>query len=230
MDPKWRSQVQEKLLSLYLRLNGFFVTGFIITPPITGRNVTEIDVLAVRFPYNNEPERQVGADPLLETSDQLIDLVICEVKSKGKQLRFNHALVVSPDAIGRLLRWAGMFQEDEVAMLASKVQSALLPANLPRSVIPNVIGPRQTRIRGLLCSPERKERRKNQAWFLSGSDIFDYISRCLCPPMPRDTSATTYDYELWGTYEVIVSYFKEKGENESGDVQEVYGYLSSDNR
>ncbi len=225
MDAKWKSQVQEELLSLYLRLNGFFITGFIVHSPIHGQNVTEIDMLAVRFPYNKEPERQVQSDPLLETSDQLVDLVICEVKSSGQQLQFNRALVAAPDTIARLLRWAGMFQETEIAALAPQVQSALSPANPLKSDIPSVIGPRQKRIRGLLCSPERKDRRNNQAWFLTGSAMFDYISRCLCPPVPRSTCATTYDFGLWGAYEHTVRYFKERGQSETGDMKQLYEYL-----
>jgi hypothetical protein len=40
---------------------------------------------------------------VLETSDQLIDLVICEVKSKGQKLQFNRALHISSDPIARVL-------------------------------------------------------------------------------------------------------------------------------
>lgn len=227
MDEKWRSRVQEELLSLYLRLNGYFVTGFIVHSPVHGQNVTEIDVLAVRFPYNKEPEREVEPDPLLEASDQFVDLVICEVKSKGQQLQFNHVLIATPDPITRLLRWSGIFQEAEISALAPQVKEALLPAHLGKSGIPSVIGPRHTRIRGLLCSPERKDRRDNQAWFLSGSAIFGYISRCLCPPARRSTCATTYDFGLWGAYEDTIRYFKESGINNSGDMKQLYAYLQN---
>lgn len=35
-DEKRRSQMQEELLSLYLRLNGFFVTGLSSVPTLIG--------------------------------------------------------------------------------------------------------------------------------------------------------------------------------------------------
>lgn len=225
MDAKSKSRVQEELLSLYLRLNGFFVTGFIVHSPIHGQNVAEIDVLAVRFPYNKEPERQVEPDPLIEVSDQLVDVVICEVKSRGQQLQFNRALVATPEPIARLLRWAGMFQETDIAVMALQVQLALAPTNPARSAIPCVLGAKQTRVRGLLCSPERNKRRNNQAWFLSGPAMFSFISRCLCPPVPRSTCATRYDFGLWGTHESIVRYFKERGAGKPDDMEQLYEYL-----
>ena len=80
---KRRSVLEEELLQLYLRLNGYFVTGFIVHSSIHGRNKTEVDALAVRFPYNAEPERGLGPSPLLEPSATLLDLLICEVKSRG---------------------------------------------------------------------------------------------------------------------------------------------------
>ncbi|MEK6550160.1 MAG: hypothetical protein AABZ50_00790 [Pseudomonadota bacterium] len=225
MDTKWKSRAQEELLALYLRLNGFFVTGFIVHSPIHGQNATEVDLLAVRFPYNKEPERQVDPDVVLETSDQVIDLAICEVKSRGQQLQFNQALLASPDRVACVLRWAGIYNEGEIQGLASQVQAALSPSNPPKPIIPSVSGPRQTRVRGLLCSPERDTRRNNQAWFLQGSAILSYISRCLCPPVPRSTCATTYDFGSWGQYEGIVRYIKDRGPNNHGTVGELYAHL-----
>lgn len=225
MDAKLMSRTQEELLSLYLRLNGFFVTSFIVHSPIHGRNVTEVDVLAVRFPFSKEPERQVEPDPLLETSDKFVDLAICEVKSAGQQLQFNQALRMSPDSVACLLRWAGMHQEEEIQVLAPQVQTALSPSNPPKHTIPSVFGPRQTRVRGFLCSPERDTPRKNQAWFLPGSAMLQYISRCLCPAVARSTCATTYDFGLWGQYEGIVRYIKNRGPDNAGTIQELYEHL-----
>jgi hypothetical protein len=51
-----RSDVQETLVSLYLRLNGYFVSGFIVHAQ-TGAK-TEMDVLAVRFPNQRESSRR----------------------------------------------------------------------------------------------------------------------------------------------------------------------------
>jgi hypothetical protein len=225
MDAKRKSRAQEELLALYLRLNGFFVTGFIVHSPIHGQNATEVDLLAVRFPYNKEPERQVDPDSAIETSDQVVDLAICEVKSKGQQLQFNQALLASSDQIACVLRWSGMFQESEIQQLAPQVQAALSPSHSSKAAIPCIRGPRGTRVRGILCSPERDTRRNNQAWFLPGSAMLSYVSRCLCPPVPRSTCATTYDFGVWGQYEGIVRYIKDRGPNNHGTVKDLYAHL-----
>ena len=53
-----KSSVQEDLVALYLRLNRFFVTRFIVHSPVYDENRTEIDGLALRLPFNSEPERE----------------------------------------------------------------------------------------------------------------------------------------------------------------------------
>ena len=52
-----KSEIQVALLNLYLRLNGYFVTGFIVHSPELGRNITQLDAFALRNPFNSEPER-----------------------------------------------------------------------------------------------------------------------------------------------------------------------------
>jgi hypothetical protein len=90
-----KGQVQEALVTLYLRLNGYFTTGFIVHSPIHGRNRTEVDILGVRFPLSAEPIRGVGTDEQFGASNEVVDFVIGEVKSRGEQLRFNEALLLS---------------------------------------------------------------------------------------------------------------------------------------
>src|SRR5947208_601368 len=79
-----RSRLQESLLHLYLRLNGFFVTGFIVHSPVRGNLRTEIDALAIRMGYHAEPERLiVPSSYFLGPAEGKIDLLICEVKGQG---------------------------------------------------------------------------------------------------------------------------------------------------
>lgn len=223
---KARIKCQESLLSLYLRLNGFFVTGFIVHSPIHGRNQTQLDALAVRFPHNAEHERQITPHELLELSDTHIDLLLCEVKSRGQKLHFNSALTSASGTIASVLRWAGLFLEDELPDLALQVQNVLRPGDPPRTSIPTVVGPRQTRIRGLICSPERTSRRPNQPWFLPGPALLDYTWRCLCPQNPRLSCATTYDFGLWGeNYEYLIRYFKGRGRTGAGSISDLYAHL-----
>ncbi len=224
MNPKQKSQIQENLLSLYLRLNGYFVTGFIVHSPDHGRVATEIDVLGVRFPYSREPERLVEPDALLNLSPSKIELVICEVKSQGKPLQFNQALLDSPERVASIIRWAGLYQEESIEKLALEVYESFKTESLRRDCPPTVDHQGNTRIRGLLCSPERLNRRDNQAWFISGEMQFNFIFQCLCPDNPRATCATRYDFGQWGEYENIVRYFKSRVGNNCGGINDLYEF------
>ncbi len=221
-----RSQLQEQLVSLYLRLNGFFVTGFIVHSPQHGQNRAELDALALRLRYSCEPERQIGLDSTLDLTEKYTDLAICEVKSKGQPLQFNQSLVGQSAATATILRWAGLFRESEVNPLSDAVAQALAPRDQAVPEAPAVFGPRDVRIRGLLFSPERDSRRTNQTWFVPGPPLFSYVWRCLCPEIPRQSCATTYDFQLWGNHEPIVRYFKSRGHNEGpGDIKMLYEYV-----
>lgn len=220
-----KSTIQEDLVSLYLRLNGFFVTRFIVHSPIHGENRTELDALALRLPFSSEPERKVGPDTLLDLSEKHTDLALCEVKSKGQAFQFNRALFAEPAAVATVLRWTGLFEVQEIDGLAAAVADALKPIDPARSEPPTVIGPRGIRIRGLLFSPEASSRRKNQPWFVTGPDVLRYVWTCLCPSTPRSSCATTYDFRLWGDHERIVRYFKSRSTKGPGDIDALYAFL-----
>ncbi len=220
---KKRSRLQENLLNLYLRLNGYFVTGFIVHSPEYGRNRAEIDALAIRHPYNDEPERLIRPSPYLEPSTEFIDLLICEVKSRGQQLQFNEALRNSTQSLASVLRWAGLFPEHDLPSIVNHVQPLLQPSNPPRQDIPCFIA-NGTRIRPILCSPERWARRSNQPWFISGSEIFNFLYDCFCPEIPRSSCSTRYDFEAWGeVHEPIVKFFKNS--NRESTIRELYQHF-----
>lgn len=204
-----KGKFQEALATLFLRLNGYFTSGFIVHSPTASGNRTQVDVLAVRFPGHVQPDREVGPAPDLKCSEEELDIIIGEVKSKGEQLQFNAGLRGSTEAISNVLRWVGAFEEAEIGDLAEKVRLILKPQEIAMPNAPTVIGPRRTRIRGLLFSPEYDKRRENQPWFLHGPPIFDYLWRCLHPITPRPQCATEYDFGLWGSeLEPIVRYIK----------------------
>ena len=116
------SDLQEQLSSLYLRLNGYFVSGFIVHAPegevdTNGkpRKVRgEIDALAVRFPYNNEREREAGSSDYLHVSDEIIDILICEVKGGEQALQFNEGLRNDPNRVWSVMRWIGILDEKQI--------------------------------------------------------------------------------------------------------------------
>ncbi len=226
-NDRLRSLIQEDVARLYLRLNGFFVTGFISHSPIYGQVLTEIDALGVRLPYNAEPEREIGPHELLGLSNKITELVVCEVKIRGEQLRFNKALAEDARACSSVLRWAGLFSENELPDVVTNLQALLQKAPLPSDKPLTMIGPRDTRVRCLMFSLESETRRKNQPWFVSGPDAFGYIFDCLCPPQLRSSCSTAYDVTQWREFTQIVGYFKSRMHQDAGDIEELYAALGS---
>ena len=155
--------------------------------PIHGRNRTEVDIIGVRFPLNAEPIRGVGTDEQFDASNEVVDCVIGEVKSRGEQLRFNEALRSSREAVESVLYWCGYFTAAERPVLADAVLKILEPQTGGQNA-PTATGPRASRVRAVLFSRERHARRHNQAWFVTGPTIFAHIWRCLRPAEPTDAS------------------------------------------
>ena len=222
-----RSTIQEQLVKLYLRLNGFFVSGFVVHSATHGKNQTELDALALRLPFSSEPEREIGPDPRLDLSTKYTDLVLCEVKSRGQPLQFNAALRSKPDTVASVLRWSGLFEEAEVCGVADSLCAALAPELQKPESSPTILAARNIRVRAVLFSPERNSRRINQPWFLTGPDIIDYIWKCFCPITPRSFCATTYDFQVWRDHEAIVRYFKSLKARQPGDIRDLYAYVEA---
>lgn len=221
-----KSRTQEKLSLLYLRLNGFFVVpNFIAHSPENARNRAEIDALAVRFPHHREPEVQIEPDAYLQFSTAHVDFVLCEVKSRESPLQFNESLLSNDEPLASVLRWSGLFLESEVMSLAPQLRAALKPSDKQEFSIPTVLGPRHTRIRGLLCCPEIDKHRKNQPWFIPGPIMFEFIGKRFCEEQAIRTCAKNYNPELWAEYEGIVRFFKENEASKTKSMDTLYSYL-----
>src|SRR3989344_887667 len=120
-----RSDVQENLFSLYLRLNGYFVTGFIVHA--SNGSKTEIDALAVRFPHHREPEREIGSSRVLDISDSLVDFLVCEVKSGKEDINFNTSFRDDTEAVASVLNRFGAFTDKEISELVPQIRDVLRP-------------------------------------------------------------------------------------------------------
>ena len=99
------------LVQAYLQLNGYLtITEFPITDGAgaEARAVTDIDLIALRFPgarpVGQPTEGDPDTDPLLQIGDDAMDLLICEVK-EGKA-RLNPNLSRS-DTLARTLERVG---------------------------------------------------------------------------------------------------------------------------
>jgi hypothetical protein len=221
-----RIDAQQAVVTLYLRLNGYFTSGFIVHSDVPGQNRTELDVLAVRLPHNSEPEREVGGAPELDRWDGGIDFIIGEVKSRRQPLQFNGAIRTSSQAVASILRWCGHLTEDEVLALTDPVRAALGPA-AGATGAPTVTCPRNARIRAILFRPDQvAPRRPQQSWYVPGTPLFRYIWECLRPKDPRADCATTYDFGRWGSdLERVVRYFKDPARDAPGSFADLARHL-----
>lgn len=222
-----RSDLQEELASLYLRLNGYFVSGFIVHGR-EGRprsNRAQIDILAVRFPYNSEEEREIGPSEYLQTSSTNTDILICEVKGGRQALQFNPSLRNDPQSVCTVLKWIGAFQKEELEDLVHRVSDILSPQEFssPDS-FRHIPGPRGICIRAILFAPDRGAPARNQIRYIHGQEIINYIWKCLRPEQPRPMSATRYDFGAWSVYKDLIRYFKGL-DRKPEDLQSIYDHL-----
>jgi hypothetical protein len=207
-----KSELQETLVSLYLRLNGYFVSGFIVHAPGTDNagNRAQVDALGIRLPYNSEPEREVRSSEYLQLPNGITDIVLCEVKGGREPLQFNQALR-EVGAIQSVLRWIGAFEEKEIENLVQPVREILSPhdPDTPQAfrAVPSADGRYQ--LRAMLFAPDREEPRKNQTRYVHGLELVGFINRCMRMESPREQCTTRYDFGLWGgLYEPIVRLVK----------------------
>ncbi len=220
------SDVQEAVVQLYLRLNGYFTTGFIVQAPEWGTNRAQVDALAIRHPYHREPERIVDVSPFLGLTKPLTDILVCEVKSRGMQLQFNEGLR-STDALTTVFRWVGLFPERDLEEHVQKLLRLMQPACSRATAAAGVHVKGGVRIRALLCSPERENERTNQPWFLSGAEAFGWITNCFNPASRRLSCATRYDFSGWGPWlEPVVRYFKSLPPGATGTMRDLYAFVS----
>lgn len=231
-----KSDLQELLCSLYLRLNGYFVSGFIIPAPEGDLNRNgkhrsvrgEIDILAVRFPYNKEPEREIEPSGYLHVTNEKIDILICEVKGRHKSLQFNKGLRENIENITSVLRWIGIFDEEHLNKETTHIFNMLSTQypNQPDKFREYDIPFTNYRIRAIIFAPDGpKPSHASQQRYIYGEEIMNYIWRCFRPSKKRSLSQTRYDFGLWGPYEDIVRYFKNRESNDPGKIQDLYTYF-----
>jgi len=230
------SDLQEQLSALYLRLNGYFVSGFIIHAPEGEVNEKgkprkvrgEIDMLAVRFPHNKEPERGVGPSDYLHVSGANIDILICEVKGGNQPLQFNEGLRSDSNRVLSVLRWIGILDEIKVEQAIDRVVEILSTgySNKPDQFREYYVPDTNYRIRAIIFAPDRQAPTKpNQQRYIYGEEILSYMWQCLRPQGIRPMSQTRYDYGLWETYEEIVRYFKYKEGDNPGNIHDLYAHF-----
>lgn len=204
------SEVYVALTTLYLRLAGYFTTGLLLHSDEAGKNKTEVDCMAVHHPWHNQEARNVVLPTFLDVRADLIDLIICEVKSSWPA--FNPRLRDEAN-LGDALRWAGVFAEAEVQAVAPRL-AALMADGVDAEEARTGIVEGNVRVRAMLSCPPPKWA-DVRCWCLTGPEIFRFINACYDPKLAPPTCNRKYPYELWGEpYGRIVRWFKETREAE----------------
>lgn len=235
MTDKDKSTIQEQLATLYLRLNGYFTTGYIIhsdEKKIEG----ELDILAVRFPLHKQDDTEHNSSKFLEIPSN-IDIIIAEVKSKGQQLQFNNCLKQqdSLEPLQKLLKWTGILTEDKIDHIAIEFNALVQPVENSQlqtfrstKIIETNFG--YTTIRPILFSPE-KLNINNADKFINWTEINDFIWLCLCPADRREKCGTRYDFTAWGQgFNEIIKAYKDRQKNQTKfkDITELYNDIENE--
>ena len=229
MTDKEKSTIQEQLVTLYLRLNGYFTTGYIIH---SDKNEIEgeIDIIAVKFPFHSQDDTEHNSSAFLELSSN-IDIIIAEVKSKGKALQFNDSLKQTEtlEPLKKLLRWTGVFMEKEIDDIASELNTLVQPKENSQlekfrstKILETSFG--KVTVRPILFSPERNSI-NNADKFVNWTEINDFLWLCLCPAENRDLCGTRYDFTAWGQglNEIVKAYKnRQKTQTKFTSISELY--------
>ena len=113
----------EDLAYWYLRLNGCFtIPNFVVHPDSGTNQKTDIDVLAVRFPFRDEL-LDMRDDGFFERSGAHTLVLLAEVKTSRCSLNESW-LKSKSDALKRVIGAAGLFRPHEVLPVARSLRES----------------------------------------------------------------------------------------------------------
>lgn len=227
-------QLQEDLVKLYLRLNGYFTTGLVIHSQDYGKNLTEVDSLAVRFPFHNQDDRDIQCSSYLQIPTDRIDIIIAEVKGGKEKIKHNTALIENKEAIKKVAKWIGVFDKDELNDIVDNLFEIFKPSdiNTPENFKSLDIDSKSGKyvIRPIVFSMDRLKPKPNQSRYVYGQLMLDYIWLCLRPEEIRDTCSTIYNLNMWGhSLLPLIKYFKDENKKEVGNMNDLYKHFKLNN-
>jgi len=223
-----KSDIEETLVHLYLRLNGYFVSGFIVHA--TQGAVTEVDVLAVRFPCHKESEREVRCCTHLGIPADHIDFIVGEVKG-GRKVNFNVSFRENAGSVRSVLHRCGAFAPVEIERVCAVVPILLSPSNLRTSrTIPELdvalwddTKAQRAKLRFVLFATGQTRSAKSIRPFIFQDDMFRFVWECFRPERQRAFCDVRYNFELWGPqFSKMVQYFKDLARVEPGTMTDLY--------
>ncbi len=224
-----KSQLQEKLAALYLRLNGYFSTGLIIQSAKDNNVDGEVDIIGVRFRNHRQEDRLIECSKYLDIpTDSKIDVIIGEVKGQDEKLQFNPSIRENDDRRYKLLTWLGFLEDKDIEKineeLRTKIQTKEINSSEKFERIDYSIGNSIISIRPILFAPDQPKPRHNQVKFINGQQMIDFCWECFRPESRRIPCETDYrSIDAWGEqFEDLVRYFKQKAKSERGTINDLY--------
>lgn len=214
---KDKSILQERLVGLYLRLNGYFQTGYIPHSSHLGQIGTDCDRFAIRFPKHSQPEREIKNCPFLKIPENTIDIILAEVKNSS--LEFNKTIKSGGSRVlenwEQMLRWSGLFDQNEIDGLVPLLISIVDQDGRKHNDGFNYVTHKNNfgiiTIRPILFSCESHRNESDSKVWINGEDMISFIWDCLCPSTPRLDCSTLYPFMAWGfEYSDIVQFFKDR--------------------
>ncbi len=222
------SEFQEEIVKLFLRLNGYITSSLIIHSDKRGKNKTQIDLIAVRFPLHSQQDRIITSTEYLQIPTGRIDIIIGEVKAGNEKNQFNAALRGDRDAVEKLIKWIGIIDDENLDKVVDWLVAELKPkevnelSDFPECVIGGLYS-----VRPMIFNLDGSKPRDNQKRFVYGQLMLDYIWECFRPDNERMTCSTTYPLNLWGPALLpIVEYFKDRNKTNPETVFELYDFFN----
>lgn len=206
----------ENLFKLYLRLNGYFVTNLIIHSKEKGNLKSEIDVVAIRFPFHKQEDRQVETSCFLECENDAIEVLIADCKNVNNcnNVKFNDSLRKYDDSIKKLISWIG-FNEDISNDFVTQFREHLNSHNI------NHIAFAQFKEQLPLAKfnfkftffcpslPEWNNSRKGYK-YIHFDEVIDFIWKCLNKTEEIESCSKTYNYKNWNEFKPYILIFKQQ--------------------
>ena len=223
-----KSNLQESLVALYLRLNGYTTTGLILHSPNDEAVDGEIDIIGVRFSEHKQPDRIIECSNELEIpNDTRLDIIIGEVKGGKNPLQFNESLRLHTDRVTKLFQWIGICQDEDLNNLATTFMATIQVNEIQKPDPFPIIKYSDISIRPILFAPDKTTQRNNQLKFISGTEMISFCWNCFRPENRRVTCETNYKaINNWGEqFERLVGYFKNRDKNSAGLITDFYDHF-----
>lgn len=223
-----KHRVQENLVALYLRLNGYLTTSLIIHSEKDENVSGEIDIIGVRFPNHKQVDREIDFSPELDIPENKIDVIICEVKGGKSKLSFNKFLKNDMQNIHKLIEWIGVVDSENIEFIVEEFKKTIRTEEnqilkpFPRIELDNYC------IRPIMFAPDRIKPKANQNNFISGNTMINFCWDCFRPSIVRESCSTNYkSVSNWGEqFERIVGYFKDYDKTSAGTIEDLYNHFN----